>query len=79
MKLKTYNVYDPTKIVGLLIFLISESRDILCFFDLVAIPYGRLYKLLTTSQLTHPACFIKFSLKTLKRSVDIFSVFNWYN
>jgi hypothetical protein len=51
----------------------------LCFFDLVAVPDGRLYKLLSTSQLAHAAGFVKFSLKTLERAIDIFSVFNWYD
>ena len=79
MKLKTYNVYDPTEIANLLIFKVSESLNVLCFFDLVAVPDGRLYKLLSTSQLAHAAGFVKFSLKTLERAIDIFSVFNWYD
>lgn len=79
MKLKTYNVYDPTKLNYLLIFYVSKSLNVLCFFDLVTVPDRRLYKLLSTSQLTHPAGFIKFSLEALERAIDVFSVFNWYD
>ena len=79
MKLKTYIVDDITKISSLLVFLVSKSLNVLCFFDFVAIPDGRLYKLLSTSQLTHAAGFVEFSLKTLERAIDIFSVFNWYD
>lgn len=61
------------------VFLISQVLDILCFLNLRSSLYRRFCIMLTISKLTHLACLIEFTLKTLKRSVYIFSVFNWYN
>ena len=60
---KTYNVYDSTKLKYLLVFYVSQTLYILRFFDLVAVPNGRLYKLLSNSYLAHSSRLIKFSLK----------------
>ena len=66
MKVKTYNVYDSTKLKYLLVFYVSQTLYILRFFDLVAVPNRRLYKLLSNSYLAHSSVLSNFRLKRFR-------------
>ena len=59
--------------------LIPKSLNVLRFLYLGSPFHGRLRELLPVAQLAHRSGPVEFTLETLQRPIDIFSVFYWYN
>ncbi len=62
-----------------LLFVETKILHVYSFFNFVASLYRLFNKSFSASEFTDNTGFLEFTLKFLKRSFNVFALFNWYN